>query len=107
MLSRRPDQWQLPQVSSPPAPIGRETTLSCRAPMDGRKTLAAAGESRHPPRMGGLGMARRSRGNVVSSLVDLMKPLFRGPKTATGKQPRRGFGFETLEGRAMLASDFG
>ena len=53
-------------------------------------------------------MARRSRGNVVSSLYDLVKTLFRGPKTATGKQDRRrGFGFETLEGRAMLATDFG
>ena len=51
-------------------------------------------------------MARRSRGNVVSSLYDLMKTLFRGPKDAASKK-HRGFGFETLEGRAMLATDFG
>src|SRR6185295_18321012 len=57
--------------------------------------------------MGGFGMARRSRGNVVSSLYDLMKTLFQGPKPEGGKQTRRGFGFETLEGRAMLATDFG
>ena len=37
-----------------------------------------------------------------------MKTLFQGPKSADGKQARRrGFGFETLEGRAMLATDFG
>ena len=36
-----------------------------------------------------------------------MKTLFQGPKPEGGKQPRRGFGFETLEGRAMLATDFG
>ena len=53
-------------------------------------------------------MARRSRGNVVSSLYDLMKNLFRGPKDLAAKRKqRRGFGFETLEGRAMLATDFG
>ncbi len=53
-------------------------------------------------------MARRSRGNVVSSLYDLVKTLFQGPKTTSGKQSRRrGFGFEALEGRAMLATDFG
>jgi large repetitive protein len=58
---------------------------------------------------GGFRMARRSRGNVVSSLYDLMKNLFRGPKdsAATKHRQRRGFGFETLEGRAMLATDFG
>lgn len=52
-------------------------------------------------------MTRRSRGNVVSSLYDLVKTLFQGPKTAAGQSRRRGFGFETLEGRAMLATDFG
>ncbi|MCE9524915.1 MAG: DUF11 domain-containing protein [Planctomycetales bacterium] len=54
-------------------------------------------------------MARRSRGNVASSLYDLVKTLFRGPKdsAATKRKQRRGFGFETLEGRAMLATDFG
>jgi uncharacterized repeat protein (TIGR01451 family) len=54
-------------------------------------------------------MARRSRGNVVSSLYDMVKTLFRGPKdsAATKRKQRRGFGFETLEGRAMLATDFG
>ena len=52
-------------------------------------------------------MARRSRGNVVSSLYDLVKTLFQGPKAPAGSSARRGFGFETLEGRAMLASDFG
>jgi large repetitive protein len=57
--------------------------------------------------MGGFGMARRSRGNVVSSLYDLLKTLFKGPKSAVGPARRRGFGFESLEGRAMLASDFG
>src|SRR5688500_16820815 len=62
---------------------------------------------RSAPRMGGFGMARRSRGNVVSSLYDLFKTLFQGPKTAADQARRRGFGFETLEGRAMLATDFG
>src|SRR6187431_654109 len=59
--------------------------------------------------MGGIGMARRSRGNVVSSLYDLVKTLFRGPKesASTKRKQRRSFGFETLEGRAMLATDFG
>lgn len=37
-----------------------------------------------------------------------MKNLFRGPKdSALKRKQRRGFGFETLEGRAMLATDFG
>ena len=52
-------------------------------------------------------MARRSRGNVVSSLYDLVKTLFQGTNPEGRKPTRRGFGFETLEGRAMLATDFG
>lgn len=52
-------------------------------------------------------MARRSRGNVVSSLYDLVKTLFKGPKDAASAKKRRGFGFESLEGRAMLATDMG
>src|SRR5436190_10777114 len=106
MLSRLPHRRQLPQVIWPAAPIRWETTLSFRAPMDGPTPLAAAGEVA-APRMGGIRMARRSRRNVVSSLYDLMKTLFQGPKDSTSKQKRRGFGFETLEGRAMLATDFG
>ena len=55
-------------------------------------------------------MTRRSRGNVASSLLSLMKNLFQGSKasqSAARAGRRRGFAFEALEGRAMLATDFG
>ena len=52
-------------------------------------------------------MTRRSRGNVVSSLYDLVKTLFQPRPTSSEKSRRRGFAFEALEGRAMLATDFG
>ncbi len=52
-------------------------------------------------------MSRRSRPHIASAVLNLMKSLF-GPtaKSRPGKR-RRGFGFETLEGRAMMATDFG
>src|SRR5437764_11943833 len=60
--------------------------------------------------MGDSGMTRRSRGNVASSLLSLLKNLFQGSKasrSAARSGRRRGFAFEALEGRAMLATDFG
>src|SRR4051812_24360816 len=55
-------------------------------------------------------MARRSRGNIASSLLGLMKTLFQGSRASRSSATagrRRGFAFEALEGRAMLATDFG
>lgn len=54
-------------------------------------------------------MVCRSRGNFASSLLGLMRGIFGSAKkpACTSKACRRGFGFEMLEGRAMLATDLG
>ncbi|HZL87502.1 MAG TPA: SpaA isopeptide-forming pilin-related protein, partial [Pirellulaceae bacterium] len=51
-------------------------------------------------------MARRSRPTIASVFADFLRTVFRGRPTGSGRHKPRGFAFEPLETRALLASDF-